>query len=137
LALLQQRKALRRLDCPLVFHRGAGAPLGNFRTVWASSCTTAQVPGLLFHDLRRSAVRNMVRAGVPERVAMALSGHRTRAVFDRYNIVSEDDLRAATARTADYVTAHAAGSPGSSTSPRSAPHTNGPKRGQSGSQRGG
>jgi len=80
-------------DNALVFVREDGTPIRDFRGSWKKVTTAAGVPGLLVHDLRRSAVRRMVRRGVSERVAMAVTGHRTRIVFDRYDIVSEDDLR--------------------------------------------
>ena len=72
--------------------RSSGEPVGDFRGPWARLTESANMSGLLFHDLRRSAVRNMVRRGVTERVAMRISGHLSRSVFDRYDIVSESDL---------------------------------------------
>jgi integrase len=76
---------------PLVFHR-RGRPIKAMRRSWASACRHAGVPALLLHDLRRSAVRNLERAGVSRSVAMKLTGHKTENVYRRYAIVAEGDL---------------------------------------------
>jgi len=84
---------------PHVFHR-SGRPILFFHKAWRNACKAAGVPGRILHDFRRTAVRNLVRSGIAERVAMQMTGHKTRSVFERYNIVSEGDLTDAAAKLA-------------------------------------
>ena len=86
------------LKTPLVFwyeKDGEIWPIGDFRKSWSTACKKAGVPGRLFHDLRRSAYRTLVRQGITERVAMDMVGWSNRGTADRYNIVAEGDLSAA------------------------------------------
>ncbi len=128
--LLEEMKALfrnRNLGCPLVFNRD-GRPIRGFRKAWRTACITAglfefmkdkdgksaavrykrgnkelvKVPTRIFHDFRRTAIRDMVRSGVSEKVAMVISGHKSRSVFERYNIVNDQDLREAAIKKQAY-----------------------------------
>jgi len=84
--------------CDRVFHRD-GELVRDFRGAWRKAVRAIGRPSLLFHDLRRSAVTNMIRAGVPEQTAMRISGHRTPSVFRRYRIVETKDLLSALTQT--------------------------------------
>lgn len=95
--VIERQWQTRPEGCSWVFHRD-GQQIKNFRKAWANACKEAGVPSRIPHDFRRTAARNLIRAGVPERVAMMITGHKTRSVFDRYNIVSPGDLQEAARR---------------------------------------
>jgi len=116
--IIARARKRRRLDQPRIFHRD-GRPVGDFRKRWQQACVSVRLGqwvedtepqakpkwkirkkyrGLIVHDLRRSCVRNLVRSGLSDKVAMDQSGHKTRSVFDRYNIVSDEDRQKAQQR---------------------------------------
>jgi integrase len=84
--------------CPYVFHRPDGSLIKDFRKTWANACEAAGYPGKLFHDFRRTAVRNLERAAVPRSTAMAMVGHKTESIYRRYAIVDEAMHREAAAK---------------------------------------
>jgi integrase len=75
-------------------------PVRDFRKAWRAATKAARLEEQIFHDLRRSAVRRMIRRGIPQKVAMLISGHKTASVFDRYHIIDDTDLRDATRKIA-------------------------------------
>ncbi len=100
--MLRIQRAKNLNGCPYVFHN-KGEKIGDFRKAWKTACKKAKLSGKLFHDFRRTAARNLTRSGTQETVAMKITGHKTRSVFDRYNITSQDDIREAVERQEKYL----------------------------------
>jgi len=89
-------------DCPYVVHKH-GRPVYDLRRAWSKACKALGLPELWRHDLRRSAVRNLDRSGVSPKIATAISGHKTRSVYERYNIVADRDLEDAAQKLERYL----------------------------------
>lgn len=92
---------VKNLNLQFRFHR-EGEPVKDFRGAWDNSSAEVGLKGRTLHDLRRSALRNMVRGGIPEKIAMKISGHQTRSIFKRYNISSQEDLKKAARKQDAY-----------------------------------
>lgn len=101
--VLARRRAARRVGVLWVFHHEGRSLEATFRRHFERAATAAGFPDLVPHDMRRSALRNLRRAGVMEEVAMTISGHRDRDVFARYNITSTGDQRDAFGKLEAYL----------------------------------
>jgi len=89
---LEMAHTAKQAECPfIVSWKGPG--ISEVKTAWNKTRQRARLSHLLIHDLRRTAVRNMIRAGIPEKQAMRISGHKTRSMFDRYDITDERDIQ--------------------------------------------
>jgi integrase len=106
--LIERRKDARSVETPqgivlsnLVFHR-AGEPILEFRKAWASACKKAGCPGIIVHDLRRSAARNLIRSGVDKDTVKMIGGWKTDSMLTRYNVVGEADLEDAMQKLTAY-----------------------------------
>ena len=112
--LLEQRELVSALEkvtgrlCPWVFPGPHGSRISWFYDGWGTACKKVGMEGRLFHDLRRSAVRNLIDAGVPQSVAKTITGHKTDSVFKRYEIRDGADVREAVKKLAAF---HAANTP--------------------------
>jgi integrase len=101
-AWLDMALTTRQEGCPfIVSWKGDG--ITEVKTAWNKARERASLPRLLVHDLRRTAVRNMIRAGIPEKQAMRISGHKSRSIFDRYDITDERDIQIAGQKLARYL----------------------------------
>ncbi|HWF45761.1 MAG TPA: tyrosine-type recombinase/integrase, partial [Bryobacteraceae bacterium] len=101
-AWLEMAYTARPENCPYIISwKGNG--ISEVKTAWNKARVRAKLPRLLIHDLRRTAVRNMIRAGIPEKQAMRISGHKSRSIFDRYDITDERDIKIAGQKLARYL----------------------------------
>lgn len=92
------------IESPFVFlNKNRTDRVKDIRGAWKSACIKAGIPNLIPHDLRRSTVRNLIRAGVPAKVAQQITGHKTMSILERYNIVSEIDLKEASLKQMKYI----------------------------------
>lgn len=100
--VIENRLKKRRPDCLFVFHRDA-KPMKSFRKAWQTACKNAGLEGIVVHDMRRSAIRNMRKAGIGESDGMKISGHRTASVYKRYDIIDEQDQRSTMERVQEHL----------------------------------
>lgn len=106
--IIARRQADRVKSCPYVFHR-KGNRLKHYNRAWRTAREKAGLPGRIMHDNRRTAARNMDRAGVPRQIAQHITGHKTDSMYNRYNIVNEKDVREGMTQAQAYLAAHESG----------------------------